>query len=265
MKYKLMAVDVDGTLLNSSNKLTEKLKKAVRKAVANGLVFVISSGRPYQGIAPLSNELQINDMPVITYNGAVIVEGKTREVIYNRGLEAEDAIKVVKLGIELNTTVIVWSEDRLYASIVNEKAKKYSEMSGIIPKPLVNFQQLAEKGITKVLWYDEIETISNLQGKVGEFISGSFVFHTSKPCFLEFVHTEATKSNAMKNLGNIYNIDRTEMIAVGDGANDISMIKFSGVGVAMGNANDEVKQHADFITLSNNEDGVAYVIEKFVL
>jgi Cof subfamily protein (haloacid dehalogenase superfamily) len=115
-----------------------------------------------------------------------------------------------------------------------------------------------------MLWYDDIERINSFERELHGKLGPSVNFHTSQPIYLEFVDRNASKAIALEKLGQYYNIKREEMIAVGDGFNDLSMIEYAGLGVAMENAPDEVKKAADFLTLSNEEDGVAFVIEKFI-
>jgi Cof subfamily protein (haloacid dehalogenase superfamily) len=143
--------------------------------------------------------------------------------------------------------------------------EKYKSISGVEPVLAENTRQLAEKGVTKILWSDEVEKIEQYNREVGKHLSDNVNFHPSRPYFLEFVDINASKAIAMERLGEYYGIDRSEMIAVGDGYNDLSMIEYAGLGVAMANSPDYVKEKADYITLSNEEDGVAHVINKFIL
>jgi hypothetical protein len=121
------------------------------------------------------------------------------------------------------------------------------------------------KGINKLLWYDEIERINAFEKEMHDLLGPSVNFHTSQPFFLEFVDVNASKAIALEKLGAYYGIQREEMIAIGDGFNDLSMIEYAGLGVAMENAPEEIKRIADYVTLSNENDGVAYVIEQFIL
>ncbi len=264
MAYKLMAVDIDGTLLDSRDRLTEVTKKAIRLGVENGLIFTISSGRPIQGIEHLNEQLNL-DLPFITYNGAMVVMGKSRKILYEQKMAADDVKSIFSLGERYNTSIILWSNNTLYANRIDARTTKYSEGFRVEPVIIRDPEEIAQKGVTKMLWYDEIELIDRYEKEVGQFLGDNINYHTSKPIYLEFVDKRASKAIAMERLGEHYGIKREEMIAVGDGANDLSMIEYAGLGVAMANAKDEVKAKADYITLSNDEDGVANVIYKFVL
>lgn len=264
MRYRLMAVDIDGTLLNDRNEITPNTKNAIRQAVEKGLIFTIASGRPIQGIEWLNKALDL-DVPYITYNGAMVVMGKSRKVLYEQKLSEKDADDIIKLGEKYGTTVLVWKDDVLYVRKMDERVKTYKALARVEPVVTDDMCQVIRGGVTKILWFDEIDKIEQCRREIGEYLSENVNFHPSKPNFMEFVDKNASKAIAMEKLGEYFGIDRSEMIAVGDGYNDISMIEYAGLGVAMANSPDDVKAKADYITLSNEEDGVAHVIHKFIL
>jgi hypothetical protein len=270
MTYKLLAVDIDGTLLDSKGNLTDETIKAVNQGIEKGLIFTISTGRPIQGLKALIEKLGlVQDLPFITYNGAMVIMWRSKDILFECSLKHEDALNIIELGKKLGPTVMVWTDNRLYASELNDRAYKYSSISTVepllLPKDKDEMVNIIRKGVTKVLWYDEVEIISKYYSEIGKYLSDEVNFHTSQPYFLEFVHSSASKAKAMKKLGEHFGIKQSEMIAVGDGLNDLSMIEYAGLGVAMENANEEVKQKADYITLSNDNNGVANVIYKYIL
>lgn len=264
MTYKLMAVDVDGTLLDSNSNLTEGTKKAIKLGVEKGLIFAISTGRPIQGVEHFNQILNL-DLPFITYNGAMVVMGNSRKVLYEQKLSAQNAKEILELGRKYNTTVMIWADNKLFVTEINDRTNKYKEISKVEPILVKDVDKLIKNGATKILWYDEIEKIDKYQSEVGKYLDNRVNYHTSRPMFLEFVDINASKAIAMEKLGEYYGIKQSEMIAVGDGYNDLSMIEYAGLGVVMANAKDAIKEKADFVTLSNDEDGVAHVIYKFVL
>ena len=264
MKYRFMAVDIDGTLLDSNSRLTEANRAAIRLAAEKGLIFSLSTGRPVQGVESIINTLQL-DSPVITYNGAMVITGRSREILYEQKLSAADAKNIIELGNERGCMVAVWAENRLYVNELNDKALQYSTIAGIKPQRIESVESLVENGVTKVLWNDEPAIVEKYQDEIGSYLSGNVNYHTSRPMFLEFVDIKASKALAMEKIGERYGIKREEMVAVGDGFNDLSMIEYAGLGVAMGNAKDAIKQRAGYVTLSNDEDGIAHVINKYIL
>ena len=235
MKYKLLAVDVDGTLVNNKREITPKTKEKIHEAIEKGVIFTISSGRPVQGVQLITKQLEA-DVPVITYNGAMVITGDSRKVIYSCTMKPEDAIQVESLGKERNTTIAIWSDNQLFVNRADERAAKYSELSGTEPKLYEDIEGLITKGINKILWYDEVERINAFQKELQNVVNPTINFHTSQPFFLEFVDVNASKAIALEKLGEFYGINRDEMIAIGDGFNDLSMIEYAGLGVAMENA-----------------------------
>lgn len=264
MAYKLMAVDIDGTLLDSSGNVTDNTRNTIRRGVEKGLVFTIATGRPIQGVEYLNKILDL-DVPFITYNGAMVVMGKSKEIIYEQKLSSRDAKDIVDLGEKYGVTVMVWKNNGLYVRKLDERVLEYKKISGVEPVVVENIDELVKDGVTKALWYDDTEKIGRYQQEIGKYLSESINYHTSRPYFLEFVDKKASKAIAMEKLGEHFNIHQSEMIAVGDGFNDLSMIEYAGLGVAMGNSPQDIKKAANFVTLTNDEDGVAHVINQFVL
>ncbi|NLW56941.1 MAG: HAD family phosphatase [Firmicutes bacterium] len=262
--YKLIAVDIDGTLLDSKKNLTNETIKAIQQAVRQGVIFTICTGRPIQGVEPLIDKLGL-DLPFITYNGAVIVKGKSKEILYEVKMSAADVKTVMRLGKRLGATNLLWVNNQLYADPLNENAIRYSNISKTPPQPIADLEVLLTQGVTKIVWCDEVETINRWHEQVGPFLTETINHHTSQPFLLEFVDHEVSKAKSLARLGALYGIKQEEMIAIGDGFNDLSMIKYAGLGVAMANAPEAIKEQADYVTLSNDENGVAHVIDRFIL
>lgn len=264
MAYKLMAVDIDGTLLNSKREITENTKKAIKLGVENGLIFTIATGRPIQGVEYLNKMLDL-DVPFITYNGAAVVMGKSREILYEQNLSQMHAKAIIDLGEKYGVSVMIWKGNSLYVKRLDERTEYYKKIARVEPILTNDVNELIKDGVTKILWFDDAEKIEKYQEEVGKIFGKSINYHTSQPFFLEFNDINASKAIAMEKLGEHYGIKKNEMIAIGDGFNDLSMIEYAGLGVAMENAPDAIKEKADYITLSNDNDGVAHVIYKFVL
>ena len=263
MLYKLLALDMDGTLLNSEKQVSQGNLSAIKEAESLGVKVVISTGRPVEGVHKFMGILDLK-APIVTYHGAIIVNPTDMSVLYQKDLRKEDALSIMKCGKSLGTSQCIWSNGRLYALDDSYYVRQYAEHIGadcIIQKDM---DVLANQGITKILWNDKPEqTVINLE-RVKELIKGEVAFTTSSPQYLEFIDKQVSKGNALAFLGQYFQIQASEMIAIGDEMNDESMLKLAGLGVAMENASDTVKSFADYVTLSNNDDGVAHVIEKFI-
>lgn len=262
MKYKLIAADMDGTLLNSQSVITEKTRDAIHRVVEKGVIFTICTGRPIQGVERYNDVLNL-DSPFITYNGAMIVMGKSREILFEQHLTPDGARDVLTWGKRFNTTMIAWSNNKLYVNALNDRVNEYKWLSGVEPVLITDEEEIINNDITKILWYDRPEEIERFQEILKDKLGEGVTYCTSKPAFLEFFDSRVSKAVAMEKIGERFGIKREEMVAIGDGFNDLSMIEYAGMGVAMANAPEEIKKKADYITLSNDDDGVAYFLDKF--
>ena len=264
MEYKLMAVDMDGTLLNDSKEISPRTAQAIKKAVAQGFLFTLCTGRPIQGVERYSQFLGLQ-APLITYNGAMIIRSDTKEILYKQELLPEDIHKILKFGRDYDTTMCIWSGNRLYGNVLNDRIHAYKKNAGLEPVLMEDEELLIRQGVTKILWIDTEEKIQQIQEEIPDDAFSQVTFCTSQTTYLEFFNSQVSKAKAMERLGQLFNIRQEEMIAVGDGLNDLPMIEYAGLGVAMANACPEVLEVADYITSSCDEEGVARAIEQFVL
>ena len=259
MKYKLVALDMDGTLLNSDGKISEKNIQTINRLIDKGIIIALATGRPLRGVNIYSSLLRANG-PIITYNGAVIFNNQS--VIFKQNLERNDAKKIIDLGVKYDTTMCIWSNDQLYTNKMNDKVDNYKKVSRIEPLLIDDYEEILDLGITKILWYDEENNIEEFINKMKDESFENVSFCTSKATFLEFFNKNSSKGKALEKIGELLKIKSEEMVAIGDELNDLSMIDYAGLGIAMGNANDSVKKKAKQITLSNDEDGVSLALEE---
>lgn len=264
MPYKLIAADIDGTLLDSRGELTETTAQSIRQATAQGVTFVLATGRPIQGVQGFCRRLGLRG-PVITYNGAMVVDAGTHEILFRQCLRREDAETIWALGRSYGTDVYAWADDHLYGARLDGRIQEYKTISGVEPELVTDFGALAASGISKILWHDETERIGRFFRELDPAQFPETTFCPSRPWFLEFFHRRASKATALEQIGHLLGIRRDEMIAIGDGFNDLSMIRYAGLGVAMANAPDDVKRQALHVAPSNDADGVAAVIRRFCL
>jgi len=267
LKYKLIASDIDGTLVNDKLEITERTKEAIKNAIDAGAIFVTATGRAFQN-TKIVGDLLDKDMPFIVFNGAAAFMGKSEKLLFERFLDYDLAKEAFIYGQKIEIPQIVWAGPRLLASGEYKETLRYQTLSRGLEMTVIN--DLAEiidevKGISKVLWIDDPVRIKKLAPKMREHFKGRLKCVSSMAHYLEFVSNDAGKGTALADIGKLFGIDKSEMIAIGDGNNDIGMITYAGLGVAVENAPDDVRAAADYITLSNNENGVAHVIEKFIL
>ncbi len=264
MKYKLLALDIDGTLLDDNRQLSEENISAIKRAVDSGVHVTICTGRPIQGVKWLVDRLGITT-PVITYNGAEIVDPATNEILFKNQLLPIDATKIATLGKELGVTLIIWSQGRLYGYPMNDRVEFYKQIALTEPKEVTDVNMLAEEGITKIIWFDEIERINQLKTQLNGTDFESVTYVTSNPRFLEFFNSAVSKRISMERLAEILGVSREETVAIGDGYNDVPMLEGVGLSIAMGNAPDDIKRICKAVTDDNNHDGVAKAIEQYIL
>lgn len=260
--YKLVAVDMDGTLLNDNKEITLSTLDAINRLGKENKIFCISTGRPFYGVKPYIDKID-DDIPLILYNGAVVTFSKTKKTLLSCGLTYNQSKKIDIIN-KYDGTYIFWSNEKLYVNKINEYTTKYFGISKAIPTIIDEKIVIPHGEITKIIWFEENKRLIEYQNTILKDIK-DVNFFTSQPTFLEFVSKGISKAKAMEVIGDSYGVKKEEMIAVGDGCNDIAMIEYAGLGVAMENATDDVKEKADYVTTSNEEDGVLKLINEYML
>ncbi|WP_123041741.1 Cof-type HAD-IIB family hydrolase [Cohnella candidum] len=266
MPYRLMAVDLDDTLLTDDLTVTESTKKAMKRAIAEGFHLTIATGRMFDSAQQIAKQVGLN-VPIITYQGSLIKNLLDEQVLYERSVPADAAARLYEYckqhGLHLQTYI----DDKLYAPEENDRLKAYAKQSNIPYTIVPDFAALlaGSPKQTKMIIIDEPERLDAIKPELAELMGPEVHLTKSKSHYLEFLHREGTKGHALRFLAAHYDIPLEETIAVGDAWNDREMIEAAGLGVAMANAVPALKELADFVTLSNNEDGVRHVLEKFVL
>jgi Cof subfamily protein (haloacid dehalogenase superfamily) len=265
--YKLIALDMDGTLLREDKTISTETKKAIQRAKASGVKVVLSTGRPMVGLNKYLKQLDLvtEEDYAVSYNGALVQNTKTGEVLAKTPMTQDDLKYLHELSKEVKVNIHFLTED----SCVTPKWNKYSQVEvdiNSIPLEIMDFDKVdSNTTIVKIMFIDEPEILSAAIDKLPEDIYEKYTVVRSAPYFLEFLDKSVNKGTGVEILAENLGIKREEVICVGDAGNDIHMIKYAGLGVAMGNAFPEVKEIADYITLTNDEHGVAHVINKFVL
>jgi Cof subfamily protein (haloacid dehalogenase superfamily) len=267
--YKLVAIDIDGTLMNDRKEITKEVNDAIQAAKAKGVKVVICTGRPIVGVQSIIEELKLNDEDdyVITFNGALVQNTHTYDVETQITLKYENLKELYELSVKLESPLHYFDTENLYTP--NKEISPYTIHEAHINQIPLHYRPIDEvpedMTIPKVMFIDEPERLNTHIGKIPEEFWDKYTFVKSTPFFLEILDPSAGKGNAVKQLAEKLGIKREEVICIGDGENDLSMIEYAGCGVAMANAESIVKEAAQFHTLSNNENGVAHAIEKLVL
>ncbi len=261
---KLVALDLDDTLLDSELKISPPTASTICRAIEQGVVVTLATGRMYRSAQPFALELGL-DVPLITYHGALVKTSLTKEVLYHKPVPMELARKVISSVQEQGFDVNLYQNDELYVRKGNPRIQDYSDLAQVSYTEVGDLLSCMYTDTEKLLVIDEEEKLDRLAITLKELIGDKLHITKSKPFFLEITHPEATKGQALDTLANNLGITRREVMAVGNSYNDLDMLEYAGVGVVMGNARPEIKERADFVTLTNDEHGVAEAIKRFVL
>jgi Cof subfamily protein (haloacid dehalogenase superfamily) len=262
---KLVALDLDDTLLRTDLTISPRAQAAIKKAVALGTAVTFATGRMYKSARPFAVELGL-DLPLITYVGALVKYVDGREV-YHRPLSLETAGKIIDFLLPYKYHINIYINDELYMEKESPEGARYANISKV-PVHFVNDLRetlQASPAPTKILALSGAPEIAALLADIQQAFGGQVHITRSKPYFLEISDLGATKGQALAGLARSLNLTAGQVMAIGDSWNDLDMIEYAGIGVAMGNAEAEVKAAAQYITLNNDDDGVAEAIEKFVI
>lgn len=267
--YKLIAIDMDGTLLKDDKTISAKTKNALKAASSLGIKIVLTSGRPVQGIKNYLNELQLTskDDYVIGLNGALICKCSDYSIISsNETLNGKDLKDIYNRVKELKTYFHAFTTDEDLVN-VESKFSKNEEKRINLKVRVVDFptEIKDDDEILKVVLEEEKEVLDKITSKIPKELFEEYNVIRSVDFMLEFMKNGCNKATGVEKLAQYLEISKEEIIAIGDASNDKEMIEYAGLGVAMGNSKDDIKMLADFITKSNEEDGVAYVIDKFII
>lgn len=265
MEIKLIACDMDGTLLDSNRNISERNKKAIAKCIAAGKTFIIATGRMYIAARPYALQLGL-DVPIVTYNGGLIRGSKSGKIFLEQPIKLETAQELLDYVKETGNYAQFYVGDELYI----EKANKYSEMYGkmqgidscIIPKGEAFYT--AQGRPYKILMTMESGDLPATMERYRQRFKGKLDITSSHPMFLEVMEPGVNKWQAICKLAEQLSIKKDEIMCLGDSDNDYEMVANAGIGVAMANATDKVKSGAKIITASNDDDGVAIVLESIL-
>lgn len=289
--YKLMAIDLDGTLLNSFGEVSEETKKALKLAKEQGTEIVLASGRPISSTESLAVELGVDNY-LISGNGAAVYDIQNQKIIYDRFLSKEQVLYIAKMCEENSFFYNVYTEDEVIASSLNynvlfyhkENVKKIEEKRthiNVVQNIAEYIEQSGKEKFLKITVCDESQFIFNSIMKRLKAIQGIDVLDVAymsrkkikdgtEDVDIQYYYTEITNENvnkwsAIEFLLNKLNINKEEVIAIGDNVNDKEMIEEAGLGVVMGNSNPKMKEIADKIVADNNSEGVLEAIKNYVL
>ena len=289
--YKLVAIDLDGTLLDSYGQISENNKNAVKDAVNKGTKVVIASGRGVMSVKNFANEIGANEYAVCG-NGAVVYDFKQESIIYDKFLSQKKVLQLIKICEENSIYYNVFTEDTILTSSLAYNVLFYNQEN--VKKPdskktniniiqnIYKYIQEREKedylkmcicdknniifgGIMKMLKEVKNVNVMEVAHMARKLIANGTDYVPVEYYITEIMNQNADKWNAVKFLADKFNIKESEIITIGDNVNDEQMLKNAGLGVAMGNSAPYIQKMAKEVTLDNNSGGVAHIVEKYIL
>ena len=266
MTIRLVAMDLDDTLLRNDWTISPRVVKAIRKAQDQGIKMTIATGRMPISARPYVEQLGV-DVPVITYHGAMIQQVLSGDILFRRVIPSALATEIVQDVTDRGVYVQIYLKDRVITTELNDFSHEYARISSVNIEEGDLSMVLSQEpeGVEKILLMGEEASLDQLAPLLQQCYGEKIHLTKSKPCFLEMTDGSVNKGVALAALAGHFGIDRSEVMAIGDSFNDLEMIKYAGLGVAMGNARLEIQEQADIVTVTNEEDGVAEAIERYVL
>mgnify|MGYP000843734496 FL=1 len=271
MAYKTLVLDLDGTLTNSEKKVSKKTKSAIMNIQDMGIRVILASGRSDYGMKHIANELELAKYKnyMISFNGARIRDLYNDELLYEQNIDPSLYPEIFKLWKEYKVNILTYNKE-VNTMYTGDERDIYAiidaQINNYIPLvELKNFEKELDFPVAKFLFMQDPIKLEWVEKDMQKRMGDKLDIYRSESCFLEVMPKGVNKGNALARLAKLVNLDPNEMIACGDSFNDISMIEFAGLGVAMEEAVDELKAAADYITKSNDDDGVVDVIEKFII
>lgn len=257
---KLVATDIDGTILAFDKDFTEGVKNCINNLISHNVKVVLVTGRMNAAAQLVAKRLDI-DTPLVSYQGGLIkYKGET---LYEKYLSKEQALKIIDWAKSVNIHVNLYNDDILYSENDSDEVKHYSEVQSVdyVVKP---FSEIKLDKVNKILAidYNNPKQIDIYEKEMPKYFPELYIVKSS-PYFLEFSNKEASKYSAVKFLQRYWGIKDDEVLAIGDQNNDIALLKAGGVKIAMGNATEELKKVADYITDTVENDGFVKAVEKY--
>ena len=264
--FRAIALDLDGTLTNHDKVVTPRTRQALLQSESKGAIIILASGRPTYGIVPVAEclELEKRGGYILSYNGGNIVNAKTGEKLFSQFLPDAVIPILYKYAKEKNHALLGYAGNEIITEMPDDQyVKEESRINKMNIRKVDNLLDALEPHPTKLLMTGDPTDMIKAEEELIEILGEKMDIFRSAPFFLELVPKGIDKAQSLLRLLSKINLTPADLMAFGDGYNDLSMLKLAGVGVAMANAAPEVRADADYVTLSNEEDGVAEALLHF--
>ncbi|MDX6183277.1 Cof-type HAD-IIB family hydrolase [Flavobacterium sp. Fl-77] len=266
MQYKMLVLDMDDTLLTDDHKISDLNKKMLLEAQAKGVYVVLASGRPTSAMIEYAKELELhlNDSYIISFNGAIISSTKDDVVLFEQTLTQEQIFELYDYSIKMKTHIITYLDGAIISETDSEFIEIEKEITKLPHVKVPNFKDAVYKPAVKCILLAEPDYLKQVEKDL-KLAMPHLSVAMSKPFFLEAAQNGIDKAASLKLLAEKLNIHQSEIIAVGNAGNDLTMIEYAGLGVWVDNVTPELRDRANAIVASNNDDGVAEVVQRYIL
>jgi Cof subfamily protein (haloacid dehalogenase superfamily) len=264
MKYKMLVLDMDDTLLTDDHTISEENATMLFKAQELGVYVVLASGRPTPAMTTYAKELQLDNSFMISYNGAVITDLKEDKIIFEQTLSQQQIHELYDYSVKSNTHIITYVDGKIVSETDSEYIEVERTITGLEHNKVLNFKDAVKSAAIKCILLEEPSYLKEVEKDL-KLAMPHLSVCMSKPFFLEVAQNGIDKGASIKFLAEKLNILQSEIIAVGNAGNDLTMIEYAGLGVWVDNVDPELRDRADVIVASNNNHGVAEVVRRFIL
>lgn len=262
---KMIALDLDGTLLRSDSSVSPRTVRSIQEARARGIIVAIATGRMYATASPYGRLLGLGDIPMMLYAGGLIQTAESRKVLFEQAIAESDAAELLALAKKMGWQMQTYIDDVLRVAVYDKWVQDYERITHCRAVVCGDDFYVPQGRPNKMLSRGEHDELERRRKLIEEAMPGRFHIIFSDPTFLEIMPKGVNKGIGLHRLGEVFHVPVEQIMAVGDSPNDLDMLKEAGFSVAVDNASPAVKEIVDYVTSSNDNDGVAEVIEKFVL
>lgn len=265
---KMLVLDIDGTLTNSQKEITPETKKAIIAIQERGHKVMLASGRPTPGMRRYEQELELEKYGgyLLSFNGGRIINCRTGEIVFQKVFPSVLIPKLYKFAQKNHCGLVTYFGDKIISAFQpDEYVSIESRINGMKVQMVPNFTDFVDFEVNKLLMTAPPEKAERFEAILNEEYGDVISVYRSEPFFIELMPKGVDKASSIDRMLDTVGLTRENIICCGDGYNDMTMIEYAGVGVAMANAQEKVKEKADYITKSNDEDGIVQVIDEFIL
>ncbi len=265
--YKLIATDMDGTLLTTDKKISDENIKYIIKAQEKGVKFVLASGRVDEAMTKFIDQLQMNKYGgyILAYNGAKIIDCKNNEIVFSQTITKKDIEFLMQIAKEFNIALVTYIDETLYSTKHHEYVDVEAKICDFPIKIFNKIDEIKVDFVSKCMFIGDTKDTKNLLSFLQKTESHRFFTCLSDPHFLEVLHKDVNKGIALSKLTSLLNIDKKDTIACGDSYNDIELLKAAGLAVSAENGVEDIKKIANYVSKNHNEHILADVIKTYIL